>query len=166
MIKFCVTYSITKTYAVIAAVTNRMGVKINKAARKKEPMEWMGLQNNIKELRKDLSQLESSKDKDVSNVRHSQTLERKYSIRVKTLAVAIEELNQRIVAIAAKVRRYQKRVDRFRQNRMFLNNQRECYRELNQEGERYDDDQPDAEESKKFWGDIWSESVDHNQDAK
>ena len=28
----------TKTYAVIAAVTNRMGVKINKAARKKEPM--------------------------------------------------------------------------------------------------------------------------------
>ena len=126
----------------------------------------MGLQNNIKELRKDLSQLESSKDKEVSNVRHSQTLERKYSIRVKTLAVAIEELNQRIVAIAAKVRRYQKRVDRFRQNRMFLNNQRECYRELNQEGERYDDDQPDAEEWKKFWGDIWSESVDHNQDAK
>ena len=49
---------------------------------------------------------------------------------------------------------------------MFLNNQRECYRELNQEGQRYDDDQPDAEESKKFWGDIWSESVDHNQDAK
>ena len=31
----------------------------------------MGLQNNIKELRKDLSQLESSKDKEVSNVRHS-----------------------------------------------------------------------------------------------
>ena len=37
---------------------------------------------------------------------------------------------------------------------------------MNQEGERCDDDQRDPEESKKFWGDIWSESVDHNKDAK
>ena len=37
---------------------------------------------------------------------------------------------------------------------------------MNQEGIRCDDDQSDAEESKKFWGDIWSESVDHNRDAK
>ena len=50
-----------------------------------------------------MSQLESSKDKEVSNGRHWQTLERKYSIRVKTLGVVIEELKQRIVAIAAKV---------------------------------------------------------------
>ena len=28
------------------------------------------------------------------------------------------------------------------------------------------DDQPDAEESKKFWGDIWSELVNHNTDVK
>ena len=49
---------------------------------------------------------------------------------------------------------------------MFQNNQRQFYRELNQEGERCNDDQPDAEESKKFWGDIRSESVDHNRDAK
>ena len=49
---------------------------------------------------------------------------------------------------------------------MFQNNQRQFYRELNWEGERCDDDQPDAEELKKFWGDIWSELVDHNMDAK
>ena len=49
---------------------------------------------------------------------------------------------------------------------MFQNNQRQFYRELNQDGERYDDDQPDAEESKKFWGDIWSQSVDPNRAAK
>ena len=45
--------------------------------------------------------------KEVSNVRDWQTLERKYSIRLKTLGVVIEELKQGIVAIAAKVRRYQ-----------------------------------------------------------
>ena len=49
---------------------------------------------------------------------------------------------------------------------MFQNNQRQFYRELNWEGERCDDDQPDAEELKKFWGDIWSELVDHNMNAK
>ena len=37
---------------------------------------------------------------------------------------------------------------------------------MNQEGEICDDDQLDAEESKMFWGDIWSELVDHNRDAK
>ena len=90
-------------YAGAAVDTNRLGVKINKLGERKELMWRRRLQNNIKELRKDLSQLESSKDKEVSNGRHWQILERKYSIRVKTLGVVIEELKQRIVAIAAKV---------------------------------------------------------------
>ena len=49
---------------------------------------------------------------------------------------------------------------------MFQDNQRQFYKELNQEGERCDDYQPDGEELKKFLGDIWSESVNHNRDAK
>ena len=51
------TYSMTKTnefFYTGAVVTNRLGVKINKAAERKEPM-WRRLQNKIKELRKDLS---------------------------------------------------------------------------------------------------------------
>ena len=67
------------------------------------------LQSNIKELRKDLSQLEALKDKDISNFRHWERLERKYSIRVKRLNVVIEELKQRITAIAVKVRMYEVR---------------------------------------------------------
>ena len=80
--------------------------------------------------------------------------------------VAIEELKQRITAIAAKVRRYEGRVDSYREKRLFENNQRHFYRELDQEEERCDDDQPVAEESKLFWGKIWSESADHKKDAK
>ena len=74
-------------------------------------------------------------------------------------------MKQRISAIAAKVRRYQGRIDSHRQNRLFENNQRQFYRELDQE-ERCDDDQPVAEESKQFWGNIWSQSADHKKDAK
>ena len=39
--------------------------------------------------------------------------------------VFIEELKQRITVIAAKVRRYQGGVDRYRQNRLFEKNQRQ-----------------------------------------
>ena len=106
------------------------------------------LQNKIKELREDLRQLEASKDKDISNFRHWERLERKYSIRVKRLNVVIEELKQRITSIAAKVRRYHGRVDSYRQNRLFENNEKQFYRELDQEEERRDDEQTVAEESK------------------
>ena len=163
------THSITKTnellYAGAVVVTYRLGVKIDKVAGRKEPMWKRRLQNKIKELRKDLSQLEASKDKDISNFRHWERSERKYSIRVKRLNVVIEELKQKITAISANVRRYQGRVDSYRQNRLFENNQKQFYRELDQEKDRCDDDQPVAEELKQFWGDIWSQTADHKKDA-
>ena len=80
--------------------------------------------------------------------------------------VVIEELKQRTSAIAAKDRRHQGRVNSYRQNRLFENNQRQFYRELDQEEERCDDDQHVPEESKPFWGNIWSQSADHKKDAK
>ena len=64
------TQSITKTielfYAGAFVVTTRLGVKIGKVAERKEPVWKRRLQNKIKELRKDLSQLEALKDKDIS----------------------------------------------------------------------------------------------------
>ena len=150
------THSITKTnelfYAGAFVVTNRLGVKIDNVAWRKEPMWKRRLQNKIKELRKDLSQLETLTDKDISNFRHWERLERKYSIRVKRLNLVIEELKERITAIAAKGRRYQEQVDSYRQNRLYENNQRQFYREIDQQEERWDDNQPVAEESKQFWG--------------
>ena len=164
------TRSVTKTnelfYAGAVVVTNRLGVKIDKVARRKESIWKRRLENKIKELRKDFSQLEASEDKDTSNFRHWGRLERKYSIRVKRLNVVIEELKQRITAITAKVGRHQGRVNSYRQNRLFENNQRQFYRKLDQDEESCDDDQPVAEESKQIWGKIWSQSADHKKDAK
>ena len=78
----------------------------------------------------------------------------------------IEELKQRITAIVAKVRRYQGLVDSCRKNKLFENNQRHFYRELDQEEERCDDDQPVTEESKQSLGNILSQSADHKKDVK
>ena len=57
-------------------------------------------------------------------------------------------------------------VDSYKQKRLFENNQRQFYKELDQEAERCDDDQPVAEESKHFWENIWSKSAHHKKDAK
>ena len=88
------THSITNTNKLFSAgavvVTDRLGVKINKVAGRKEPMWNRRLQNKIKELRKDVSQLEASKDKYISNFRHWERIERKYSIKVKRLNVVVE----------------------------------------------------------------------------
>ena len=58
MCKFKI-HSITETnellYAGAIVLTNRSRVKINKAAKRKEPMWKRRLQNKIKELREDLS---------------------------------------------------------------------------------------------------------------
>ena len=80
--------------------------------------------------------------------------------------VVIEELKRRISAIAAKVKRYQGRVDSYRQNRLFENNQSHFYRKLDQEEEGCDDDQPEAEESKQFWENRWSQFADDKKDLK
>ena len=130
-------------------------MKIDKVAGRKEPMWKRRFQNKIKELRKDLSQLEASKDKDISNFRHWEKLERKYSIRVKRLNF-IKELKQRITIIAAKVRRYQGRLDSYRQNRLFENNQRKFWIRKKK----------DVMMGKQFWGNIWSQSADNKKNAK
>ena len=74
---------ITKTNAGTVVVTNRLGVNIDKVSWRKEPMWKRRLKNKIKELRKYLSQLEASKDKDISSFRQLGRLERKYCIGVK-----------------------------------------------------------------------------------
>ena len=74
------THSITKNnelfYAGAVVVTNRLGEKIDKVSGREKPLWKRRLQNKIKELRKDLSQLEASKDKDISNFRHWERLKK------------------------------------------------------------------------------------------
>ena len=79
-------HSIAKTnelfYTGAVVVTNSLGLQIDKVAGGKEPIWNRRLQNKFKEVRKDLSQLEALKNNDISNFRHWERLERKYSIRV------------------------------------------------------------------------------------
>ena len=67
-------------YAGAVVVTNRLGVKIDKVAGRKEPMWKRMLENKIKELGKDLSQLKASKDKDISYFKCWERLEKNIAL--------------------------------------------------------------------------------------
>ena len=88
-------------------------------------------------------------------------------IVIVNIITAIEELKQTITTIAAKIRGYQGRVDSYRQNRRFENNQRQFYGKLDQKEKRGDDDQPAAKELKQFCGNILScQPPNHKKGAK
>ena len=71
-----------------------------------------------------------------------------------------------MLAKSAKVRRYEQIIEQFRQNRVFDFDQKKImYAEFNGGGVR-PNDVPNAEESKRFWGDLWHVEKGHNQEAE
>ena len=66
--------------------------------------------------------------------------------------------------LATKITSYQARIDQFRQNRLFRENQSRFYDDLN--GKERVDIEPDKEGSIKCWSDIWSEEAKHDNDAE
>ena len=75
--------------------------------------------------------------------------------RVKRKGLMIQELKQRMLAKSAKIRRYEQGTEQFRQNRIFDFDQKNMYAKFNGGVLRLND-VPNAEESKRVWGDIWS----------
>ena len=92
-------------------------------------------------------------------------LNERYRVKRKGLKTVIEELKQRMFAKNVKIRRYQQRIEEFRQNRIFDFDQKKMYAELNRDGVRLID-VPNVEESKRFWGDLWSIGKGHNPEAE
>ena len=74
-----------------------------------------------------------------------------------------EEVRQRLVAVEAKLERYDNRTKQYRQNQLFGSNQKRLFKEL--EGAQRESVIPDAEESRRFWSDIWDQAVTHRENT-
>ena len=92
-------------------------------------------------------------------------VEEKYSVKRKGLTVVIEELRQRIIAKAAKIVRYEQRVQQYRINRLFQVDQKRVYNEFNRQIGSNERDIPNTEESRTFWSGIWIAEKEHNKEA-
>ena len=92
-------------------------------------------------------------------------LERKYHVKAKGMNVVLEELRQRVKAKTARIKRYEERNNAFMQNRLFQSNQKKLF-EMIDGYDRENEVRPDADESKKFWSELWDKNVTHNEHAE
>ena len=75
-----------------------------------------------------------------------------------------EEVQQKLVAIGVKLERYENRTEQNRQNRLFESNQNKLFEEL--DGVEMETVVPDAEESTRFWSNIWGKLVKHQENSE
>ena len=163
--------NITETNRILLAAANEvaesLGVNPKPRQKAKEPWWKRRIEEQIQQLRKDISHLEDLSKGKLKRKKDSicERLERKYYVKNKGTKVVIEELKQRVMAKAAKVKRYENRINQYRQNRMFQSNQKRLFEELDG-NTRNETVVPDAEESREFWNNIWGKSTKHNSEAQ
>ncbi|XP_030745482.1 uncharacterized protein LOC115874472 [Sitophilus oryzae] len=83
----------------------------------------------------------------------------------QNLRTLLENLKQKISALGAKLRRYNKRVKRYKQNRDFQLNQKLFYRNLATDSQQQQEKPPEKAHMMEYWSEIWSQEENHNKDA-
>ena len=102
-----------------------------KKKKKKEPFWKRRIEEKIRQTRKDISQLvELKKGVTLKESLLSDLKCRHPLLRKKGLTCIIEELKQRLRAKAAKIKRFNKRCQRYQENNLFSTNQRQFYRNM------------------------------------
>ncbi|XP_063585458.1 uncharacterized protein LOC134762848 [Penaeus indicus] len=168
-IKYMKCRNITETNNLILAesvwVAEKFGLKTGARQKRNEPWWKRRIEGDIRKLRHDVNLLEIGLkgQLDVKKTQKIKQLNEKYRVNRKGIKTAIEESKQRMVTKSGKLKRYEYRIEQFRQNRMFGLNQK-FYDELNKSS-NFSNEIPNAEECTKFWGDIWSVEKEHNRAA-
>ena len=132
VIEIIETTYITQTNNLIKAasvlVADQLGLK---GGKKKEPWWKRCIECDIKQLKKDVSFLERLRTGEVHERREGKVklLKQKYRVKRKRLTIVIEEIKQINLAKAAKITRYEQRIEQYRINRWFNMDQKRVYNE-------------------------------------
>ena len=128
------TKNITQTNKLIKAVgvwvADRLGLKKYEGGRKKDPWWKRRIEEDIKQLKKDINILERVKKGQIGARKEGKAklIEEKYGVKRKGLTTVIEELKERILAKAPKLSRYEQRIQQYRINRLFKVDQKSLQR--------------------------------------
>ena len=131
------TTNITDTNKLINAtaiyIARQVRLKMGGCERKRnQESPWKRrIKDSIAELRRYVNILERSKQGKLKRKEKYTNLERKYNIKQKEEKVVIEEFKQRLQAEAAKLKRYEERINRYQVNRLFLQDQKRVYQQMN-----------------------------------
>ena len=121
------------------------------------------LEKQLTELRADLSKLNEMSASRLQNKKARKELNEKYRIQEKSLNHIIEDVNQTAKAKAHKIPRYTNRNKGYQQNKVFQTNKKCLLNQLR--GEDAQQENPEAEPSKRLWEGIWGNPVTHNKQA-
>jgi hypothetical protein len=77
----------------------------------------------------------------------------------------IDLLKQKLAVQGKRLRKYNQKYKRDSQNKQFILNEKQFYRNLTQHEETSNDSLPSTESLEKYWSYLWSNPVNHNQDA-
>ena len=134
-----------------------------------EPPAWQQrLQKQIDQLRGDISIITEYTNGNTTNKirRKLKTILKKQKVTAdEQLMACKEDLKQALQAKAQRLRRYTKRSEQYKQNKMFREDSKRFYRELGKKTIQIEKP-PDIGEVKKFWQNILEQEVKHNEDAQ
>ncbi|XP_067023908.1 uncharacterized protein [Acropora muricata] len=105
-------------------VAKELGLKQTTQKQSKMPWWQRRIEGGIKRIRKDINLLEREKRGELRKSGKMEQLEKKYNIKGKGITTVLEELKQRILAKAAKIKRYDQRRTQYKQNILFKQDQK------------------------------------------
>ena len=135
--------------------------------KKNEPRWKRRIEGDIKKLRQDVNLLTRDLKVELGSKKKQKMKEvyEKYRVEKKGLKTVVEELKQRMLAKSLKIKRYEQRIEQFRQNRIFDLDQKKIFAELNGNGIR-SNGVPNPEECTQFWGNIWGIRKEHKREEE
>ncbi|XP_044762032.1 uncharacterized protein LOC123319228 [Coccinella septempunctata] len=152
--------------------TSNKEPELIKQQREKPPWEER-LQKKVTALRKEIGILHNYSTEDKPSrkvVRRVQNYANKIGLKRndpqynQKIKIYSETLKQKIAALGSRLRRYNKRAQRYRQNNLFLQNQRKFFRQLEDEKDEKSTT-PAQEKMVEYWSSIWSQDAQHNNTA-
>ena len=170
VLQFVKTSNITQTNDLINAagvwVAEQLGLKKFTIREKYLPRWKRRIEGDIKRLTREVNFMERDQRGKLEAKKKGKLkdLEEEYGLKRNGFRTVIEELKQRMIAKSAKVQRYEQRSTQFKQNRLFHIDQKKLYSDLNG-GRKFLNNAPDADESRRFWSDIWSVRKEYNREA-
>ena len=158
-------------YTAALLITNKITPPKSTTNRKPRgaPPAWQQrLQKQIDQLRGDISIITEYTNGNTTNKvrRKLKTILKKHKIiGDEQLTAFKEDLKQALQAKVQRIRRYTKRGEQYKQNKMFREDSKRFYRELGKKTIQIEEP-PDIGEVKKFWQNILEQEVKYNEDAQ
>ena len=137
VIELTETKNITQANNLIKAagvwVADQLGLKKYEGRKKKDPWWKRLIEEDIKQLSKDINILVRVKKGQIGARKEGKAklVQEKYRVKRKGLPMVTEEFKQRILAKAAKISQYEQRIQQYRINRLFRVDQKKVYNEFN-----------------------------------